>query len=124
MKNDIQDRADIEMMVNTFYGKVRESIVLGYIFDNVAQVNWESHLPRMYSFWASVLLDEQSYSGNTMHKHLELNKITSLTNVEFSEWLLLFNQTVSELFEGDKADEAKVRATNIARLMFHKINTA
>ena len=76
MKNDIQDRADIEMMVNTFYGKVRESIVLGYIFDNVAQVNWESHLPRMYSFWASVLLDEQSYSGNTMHKHLEL-KATS-----------------------------------------------
>ena len=37
MKNDIQNRADIELLINTFYRKIRYSRVLGYIFDNVAQ---------------------------------------------------------------------------------------
>jgi hemoglobin len=46
-----------------------------------------------------------------------------MTETQFSEWLLMFTQTTDELFEGEKADEAKMRATNIARLMLHKIQT-
>jgi hemoglobin len=75
MKYDIQNRADIELLVNTFYEKVRENKVLGYIFENVVQIDWENHLPRMYSFWASLLLSEHSFSGNPMQKHIELSKI-------------------------------------------------
>lgn len=123
MKNDIQNRADIELLVNTFYEKVRANRVLGPIFDNVAQVDWDSHLPKMYAFWASLLLNEHSFKGNPMLKHIELSKRTPMTNVEFSEWLLLFTETVNELFEGEKAEDAKIRAANIARLMLHKIET-
>jgi len=121
MKNDIQNRSDIELLVNTFYEKVRENKVLGYIFNDVAKINWESHLPKMYSFWASILLGEHSYSGNPMQKHIALSKVTEMTDKEFSEWLYLFIETVDELFEGEKANEAKLRAGNIARLMLHNI---
>jgi hemoglobin len=121
MKNDIQNRSDIELLVNTFYEKVRENKVLGYIFNDVAKINWESHLPKMYSFWASILLGEHSFSGNPMQKHIALSKITEMTDKEFSEWLYLFIETVDELFVGEKANEAKLRAGNIARLMLHNI---
>lgn len=121
MKNDIQNRPDIELLVNTFYEKVRENKVLGYIFNDVAKINWESHLPKMYSFWASILLGEHSFSGNPMQKHIALSKITEMTDKEFSEWLYLFIETVDELFVGEKANEAKLRAGNIARLMLHNI---
>ncbi len=47
-----------------------------------------------------------------------------MTDKEFSEWLKIFIQTTDELFEGEKAEEAKTRASNIARLMLHKINTS
>lgn len=124
MKRDILKRTDIELLVNSFYGKVRSNSVLGHIFDQVEQVDWESHLPIMYSFWASLLLGERSYMGNPMHAHVELSKRTSITYVEFSEWTFLFTQTVNELFEGEKAEEAKKRAIDIARLMLHKIETA
>ena len=77
----------------------------------------------MYSFLASLLLDEHSFSGNPMLKHIEFSKLTPMTEIQFSEWLLLFTQTTDELFEGKKADEAKTRAANIARLMLHKIQT-
>lgn len=123
MKTDIATRQDIELLVNTFYGKVRTNEVLGFIFDEVAKLDWEAHLPIMYSFWSSVLLGEQSYSGNPMLKHIQLSKLTAMTDIQFSEWLALFVQTTDELFDGEKADEAKERAANIARLMLHKIQS-
>ncbi|MCB0537010.1 MAG: group III truncated hemoglobin [Bacteroidetes bacterium] len=124
MKSDITNRKDIELLVNTFYDKVRNNPVLGYIFDDVAKIDWENHLPKMYSFWASILLEEHSFSGNPMQKHIALSKITEMTDKEFSEWLHLFTVTVDELFVGEKANEAKLRAGNIARLMLHNIQNA
>ncbi|MDR0793700.1 MAG: group III truncated hemoglobin [Chitinophagaceae bacterium] len=121
--NDIQNRKDIERLVNTFYNKVRANAVIGYIFDDVVKVNWDKHLPIMYSFWASLLLGEDSYTGNPMTKHILLSKTTPMTDVEFAEWQRLFHQTVNELFSGEKANEAKLRADNIARLMLYKIQS-
>lgn len=124
MKSDITDRKDIELLVNTFYDKVEKNKVLGYIFNDVVKVDWETHLPKMYSFWASILLGEHSFSGNPMQKHVALSKQTEMNEKEFSEWIDLFTKTVDELFEGEKANEAKLRANNIARLMLHNIQMA
>ncbi len=121
MKSDIANRSDIEILVNTFYAEVNKNEKLGYIFNDIAKVDWVHHLPKMYSFWGSILLGEHSFSGNPMVKHVELSKIASMTEVEFNEWLLLFVKTVDELFEGQIADEAKRRATTIARIMLSKI---
>ncbi len=115
MKKDINNRADVELLVNTFYYKVQESPVLGFIFNDIAKLNWDEHLPRMHSFWASALFNEQSFFGNPMRKHIALSKQTAMTEVQFGEWLELFYDTVDELFEGSKANEAKARASNIAR---------
>ncbi len=123
-KKDIENSGDIELLINSFYDKVKANKIIGYIFNDIANVDWDHHLPRMYAFWGSILLGEHSYSGHPMSKHIELSRLTSLTEKEFTEWLLLFTQTVDELFEGDKAHEAKLRAANIARLMLHKIRNA
>lgn len=121
MKPDIQNRADITLLIDSFYEKVRVHPDLGYIFSEIAQVNWEVHLPIMYNFWASLLLDEQSYQGNPMTKHIALSKRAPMTNKEFSAWLTLFHETIDTLFEGEIASEAKSRATQIAGLMEYKI---
>jgi hemoglobin len=124
MLKDIENREDIILLINTFYSHIKVNKTLGYIFNDVAKVNWQEHLPKMYSFWASILLGEQSYTGNPMEKHLSLSKITPLTESEFNEWLLIFDKTVDLLFEGKTASEAKIRAVNIARLMLFKVQTA
>jgi hemoglobin len=121
MKKDITSTDDIELLINTFYDKVRNSVVIGPIFNDIIQVDWKEHLPIMYSFWSSILLGAHSYTGNPMQKHIALSKMTTLSEIEFSEWLLLFTQTVDELFEGATARDAKKRAANIARLMLHNI---
>ena len=124
MKKDIENREDIELLVNTFYEKIKTNAILGHIFNDVAKINWEEHWPMLDSFWASLLLGEHSFTGNPMIKHVELSKMTAMTEIEFSEWLSLFYQTLDDLFEGERANEAKTRAGNIARLMLHKIEEA
>ena len=121
MENDIKTRDDIVLLVDTFYGKVMTNSVIGYIFSDVAGINWSLHLPKMYRFWASLLLNEQSYSGNPLRVHVHLSTLTIMSEKEFSEWLMLFIETVDELFSGEKADEAKQRAEKIASTMLTNI---
>lgn len=118
---DIQSREDIILLVNTFYTKVKSNPVIGYIFTDIAALDFETHLPKMYNFWCSMLLGEQSYTGNPMTPHMVLSEKVKLSPVHFDEWILLFNETVDVLFAGDKANEAKYRAKNIAGLMLYKI---
>lgn len=122
-RKPIENMADIEMLVNRFYDKVRVNPVIGYIFEDVAKVDWEHHLPKMYKFWASILLGEHHFEGNPMQVHVALSKRATMDEQAFNEWLRMFIATVDELFVGPKADEAKQRAASIARIMLFKIQT-
>ena len=114
MKNDINTRSDIEKLVNDFYGKVQNDQLLGPVFRHV---DWPHHLPVMYDFWSSILLGDQSYRGNPLHKHLPL----PIEGKHFDQWLKLFTETVNENFAGDKAEEVKMRAESIAGIFQLKL---
>ncbi len=120
-KHDIRDRKDIELMVNHFYEKVKQDDVVGFIFNDVAKVNWDDHLPVMYDFWESILFFTGGYSGNPMITHRKLNNIISLTKEHFDRWLKLFLATIEENFEGEKAELAKQRAMSIATVIQVKL---
>lgn len=120
MKTDIKDRNDIEQLVNTFYDKIKTDTKIGYFFMDVAKVNWETHLPKMYDFWENILFSTGNFNGNPMMKHKELHEKSTMTKEHFQHWITLFNSTVDELFLGIKADEIKERAINIASAMMYK----
>lgn len=121
MKKDIENLEDIKLLVDTFYQKATKNNVIGPIFTDIAKVNWEHHLPIMYSFWASVLLGLPGYVGNPMDAHFRLNQKITLTDKDFNTWKDLFIETIVDFFEGKIADEAKKKAISIADLMFYKI---
>ena len=120
-KKDIVNETDIKLLVDSFYNKVLRNPVIGFIFTEVAQLSLEKHMPVMYAFWGSILLGSQTYTGNPMAKHFELDNKTTLTAQYFAEWLLLWESTVNELFAGEKANEAIARAKNIAAVMQYQI---
>lgn len=121
MKNDLSNKTDIELLVNTFYDQVKQDETIGYIFTDVAKVDWDHHLPIMYSFWEMMLFGTGGYKGDPMTKHIQLNMKTPLNQVHFDRWKKIFTDTVDQLFEGEKANEAKQRASHIANLMAHKV---
>lgn len=122
MKKDIENRVDIELLVNAFYNKVKTDKVIGFIFNDLVKVNWEKHLPVMVNFWENALFYTGSYAGNPMNYHQHLhNNIIPLTLAHFEQWNNLFLSTVDELFEGEKATLAKQRAISISTAMQIKI---
>ena len=121
MKKDIESRADIEILVRSFYDKVIPDPLLGHIFTEVAKVNWEIHLPVMFDFLENTLFYTGTYGGNPMKAHQKLHHMFNLNPEHFSRWVFLFTSTVDELFEGERAQLAKQRAISISTVMQIKI---
>jgi hemoglobin len=120
-RKDIADRADIELLMNTFYERLLADKSINYIFTDVAKIDMKTHIPVIADFWESVLLNKNIYRNNAMKIHMDLNYKTPLTKMHFDIWLQHFNNTVDELFEGDIAFLAKQRAKSVATLMQIKI---
>lgn len=121
-KKDMETREDIIILVDTFYEKVLRDQTIGYIFNDVVNINLEKHMPVMYDFWETTLFHTAVYKGNPMKIHDKLNEKESLTKPHFDQWLTLFNETVDDLFYGEKAALAKTRALSIATVMQIKIH--
>lgn len=108
--HDIRNDEDVRELVHTFYGKVQEDERLGYIFNEFAEVDWDSHLPKMVDFWSNLLFQTGRYKGRPFRQHIPL----PIQKEDFSLWFGLFESTVDELFEGEKASYAKEMAAKIA----------
>jgi len=121
MKKDIENKNDIALLVDEFYKKVKTDDVIGYIFTDIAMVNWEKHLPVMYDFWENTIFYTGAYEGNPMLLHKHLHRLMPLTLEHFKRWNDLFTLTVDELFKGPNAKLAKQRAVSISAVMQVKI---
>ncbi|TXE20553.1 group III truncated hemoglobin [Psychroflexus gondwanensis] len=116
--NDITNRKDIELMVDTFYGSVREDDLLGPVFNRVIKNNWPKHLDTMYRFWQTVLLHEFAYKGSPFVPHRKL----PVEAHHFERWIYHFNSSMDENLAGKIAEEAKLRAHKMAEMFMYKLN--
>ena len=116
-QKNISNIEDIQLMVNSFYEKVRRNDLLGDIFNSIIQDNWDTHLEKMYRFWQTVLLSEHTYYGSPFAPHAKM----PIEQKHFERWKALFVDTVDEHFIGKKADEAKWRAEKMAEMFLMKI---
>jgi hemoglobin len=116
-KTDVKSLQDVQVLVDSFYGKVRKDALLGPIFEAVVQDRWPEHLERMYRFWQTVLLEEHTYFGSPFPPHAKL----PIEKEHFDRWLELFHETLNEHFEGAITEEAKWRAGKMAEMFIYKI---
>jgi hemoglobin len=117
-RSDIRNRDDCERLVRVFYGRALADPVIGFIFVDVARLDLEAHVPRITSFWETILLGARSYAGGAFRPHAELNAKVKLRAGHFERWLWLWRTTVDELYAGPRAELAKAHADRVARA-FH-----
>ncbi|MEN9684608.1 MAG: hypothetical protein RLZZ28_394 [Bacteroidota bacterium] len=117
MKKDITTKEDINLLVHSFYDKVKADSMIGPLFTEIARVNWEKHLPVMSDFWENALFFTGTYQGNPMDLHKHLQKAMKLEQVHFQQWNQLFMATVDEHFSGENALLAKQRALKISSIL-------
>ncbi|RTL51573.1 MAG: group III truncated hemoglobin [Sphingobacteriales bacterium] len=121
MKKDIENRNDIELLVNTFYAAVKKDALLWPYFTALSEAQWQKHLERQYLFWENALFYTGGYLGNPLQKHRKIHQKKMIENKHFKRWLDLFFSVTDSLFEGEKAELAKQRAYNIAVVMKLKL---
>lgn len=98
---------------------------IGWIFTEVAELDLEAHIPVISSFWATVLLDTKTYGGGAFGVHAGLHqKAGGLRQEHFERWLVLWCQTVDELFDGPLAAAAKVHALRVANAFYGRLQTS
>lgn len=121
MPGDITRDEDIQLLVNSFYDKVKHDAIIGYIFNTIIGQDWRHHLPIMYQFWGTILLNKAGYKGNVIQKHVDLDKKIELQKEHYERWLSLWQETVDELYQGPGADEAKNKASMMLHLISMKV---
>jgi len=111
----LETAEDIHQLVSAFYSKVLQDDLIAPFFE---QLDFAAHLPKMEQFWRFALLSEAGYTTNVTDKHMQM----PLQKPHFDRWLLLFNQTIDELFVGELAAQAKQRAAVIGWTINAKMN--
>jgi hemoglobin len=125
MKKDIENRLDIDQLMNEFYSAALVDDTIGYIFTDVAKLDLEHHLPIIGDFWETLLFQTGSYAKygrNPLQVHAELHLKEPLMLKHFRRWLVIFERTVDANFEGVRADFIKARANAIANRMLNYVS--
>src|ERR687886_2876922 len=120
-RSDIETRADCERLVRAFYSRAFEDPIIGFIFVDVAKLDLDAHVPRITSFWETILLGARSYAGGAFRPHAELHARVRLREGHFTQWLNLWSRTVDELFAGERAELAKAHAQRVAQAFLQRL---
>ena len=122
LTTDITNRADLDQLIETFYGRLFTDELLGPFFAPIALAP-ETHFSLLADFWEMVLFGKSLYRNNVIQKHIELHQKRPLESHHFERWLFLFRGTVDELFASPVAEQAKIRAQSMAMVLQVKIHT-
>lgn len=121
---DINNRQDIELLVNSFYDRVKQDDTIGFIFQQIIGADWSHHLPIMYNFWDTILFHTATYQGQPIAQHIKVDRQIKLEQAHYERWLQLWDETINSLFAGAVAEEAKKRAKLMMDLISMKVEWA
>ncbi len=113
---DIQDRKDLLNLLREFYSRAIKDPLIGEKFDDLEM---DHHIDIIADFWDSVLFGTFKYQGDPFGKHIPL----ALKKEDFARWIILFHKTIDDMFAGDKSEEAKSRASTIAKVFQFKLKS-
>lgn len=119
-KKDIENRTDIDNLMNRFYAAAMQDETIGYLFTEVAELDLAHHLPIIGDFWETLLFgtgNYQKHGRNPLQVHAALHRKSPLIFDHFNRWLEIFEKCVDETFTGERADFIKLRAGMIANRM-------
>lgn len=114
MKESHITEANLRLLLERFYAKVREDNQLGPIFLQAIGEDdhaWRRHLQKIQNFWSSIMLSSGSYQGNPLKKHKDLPPFDIAF---FDRWLALFAETARELYSAEIAERYIDKSKRIA----------
>lgn len=114
---DLDTRAGVHDLVVEFYREVVNDDLLGPVFEEVAEVDWSIHIPRLVDYWCNILLGQGAGLGSIMGPHRELHSRSRVLPEHCDRWFVLWSQTVTRSWRGPVADHAVEHAASLMKGM-------
>ena len=118
---DLDTRGQVHDLVVRFYREIVFDDLLGPLFEEVAEVDWTVHIPRLIDYWARILLREPGYDGVILAAHQHLHSLDPLQTEHFDRWYSLWVHSVDANWSGPTAELAKSHAARIAQVLARRI---
>lgn len=119
---DLDTRSEIHDFVVRFYREVALDDLLAPIFEEVAEVDWTRHIPKLIDFWCRALLGEPGYDGWFLAAHQNVDARQRFEPEFFDRWLALFVGAVDAEWTGPVAAAAKARARHTAAVLARRLD--
>jgi hemoglobin len=99
-RRSLKTKEDVNLLVTTFYGKIKDDALLGPIFNGMIS-DWEAHLQLLTNFWCKHLRIASTYNGNPIEIHRKVDAFAnnSINQEHFGVWINYWIETLDELFE-------------------------
>lgn len=119
--HDITTRSDVHDLVVGFYREVVFDDLLGPVFEEVAEVDWSAHIPKLIDYWCRVLLGQPGYDGFILGPHRQVHEREAFRLELFDRWYLLFVEAVDDEWSGPVAERAKAHAARMAATLSRRL---
>lgn len=91
---------NIKEFVILFYTKILDDQQIGHFFidilgDDINNNQWQEHIDILIDFWASMLLQDNNYTGSPFAPHAKMK----LQKADFDHWQILLDETLNEIYE-------------------------
>lgn len=109
---------DLHETLVAFYALVETEPLLAPYFEGI---DMAAHMPRIVSFWATMIFHTGTYSGSAFRPHLEM---PGLTGPHFERWVATLERTLDARFSGPNTELMKTLAHRIAYSMQVRLGIA
>lgn len=118
---DLVSRAAIHDLVVGFYRELVFDDLLAPVFEEVAEVDWASHIPLLIDYWCRILLGHDGYQGAILAAHRHVHDRQALTPEHFDRWYSLWAMTVDDRWSGPGAEKAKHHAAKMGATLARRL---
>ena len=122
-EHDLSTRRNVHDLVVRFYRELVMDDLLAPVFEDVAEVDWSTHIPLLIDYWCRILLGREGYQGALLAAHQHVHELEPLTADHFDRWYTLWATAVDERWRGPYADKAKLHAAKIAATLARRCST-
>ncbi len=110
---DLATRTDVHDLVVDFYREVVFDELLAPLFDEVAEVDWSMHMPKLVDYWCSILLGTNDRIGPVMAAHRRLHAESPICVEHCDRWYEIWTRALDARWAGPVADHARSHAASI-----------
>ena len=120
-RGDLVARAAIHDLVVAFYREMVMDDLLAPVFEEVAEVDWASHIPLLIDYWCRILLGHDGYQGTILAAHRHVHDQQALAAEHFDRWYTLWVAAIDARWSGPSAEKAKHHAAKIGATLARQL---